>query len=231
MAKWLVLAANLLPLAGVWFWDWDAFQVLILYWAETVIVAFWTLAAIATYPDPNETSSRRMITNPGSTAFFTLHAGIFIGVHLLFLVVMFAGDWKGRIGRPLAFVDALFIESGAWVALVFAFLAGFIGFVTATPTPTVVAPLLRRLGVRPPAPPAPLFSERESLPPIVLGLYTRIAVMQVGIIFGAWFAQSLGSRAPLIIVIVLKSLIELRGWTLWKTAEDGGIASGERPSR
>jgi len=231
MTKLLVLAANLLPLAGVWFWGWDAFQVLMLYWAETVIVAFWSLASVATYPDPKGTSSGRIFTNPGKTAFFTLHAGIFISVHLLFLVVIFGGPWKGRTGQPPAFIDALFIESGAWVALAFAFVAGFIGFVTATPTPTVAVPLLRRFGLTPSTPDETLPAEPESVPPIVLGLYTRIAVMQVGIIFGAWFAQSLGSRAPLVIVIVLKSLIEFRGWTVWKATADGKVVSGESASR
>lgn len=54
MATLFVLAANLLPLAGVWFWGWDAFVVLMVYWAETVIVAGWTLARIATLPGPAE---------------------------------------------------------------------------------------------------------------------------------------------------------------------------------
>lgn len=44
---------------------------------------------------------------------------------------------------------------------------------------------------------------------IVVDLYKRILVMQVGIIAGAWFAQSYGSKAPLIIVIVLKTLVDL----------------------
>jgi hypothetical protein len=230
MAKLLVLAANLLPLAGVWFWGWDAFQVLILYWAETVIVAFWTLARIATYPDPEKPSARRILTNLGNTAFFTLHAGIFISVHLLFLVVMFAGPWKRRIGDPVAFVDTLFIQSGAWPALVFAFVAGFLGFVTATPTPTLAAPLLRLFGFTP-SMPAPGRSGSQSISPIIKGLYTRIVVMQVGIIFGAWFAQSLGSRAPLIIVIALKSLIELRGFLPWNATVERKLASGESTSR
>jgi hypothetical protein len=230
MAKLLVLAANLLPLAGVWLWGWDAFQVLMLYWAETVIVAFWTLARIATYPDPEKTAAGRILTNLGHTAFFTLHAGIFISVHLMFLMVIFAGPWKGGFARPVAFVDRLFIQSGAWPALVFAFVAGLIGFVTATPTPTIAAPLLRRLGYAP-SMPAHGSSGTAPISPIIKGLYTRIAVMQVGIIFGAWFAQSLGSRAPLIIVIVLKSLIELRGWLPWKITADGKIVSGGSASR
>ena len=44
------LAANLIPLAGVLFWQWDTFQLLMLYWMETVIVAFWTIRRLARLP-------------------------------------------------------------------------------------------------------------------------------------------------------------------------------------
>ena len=33
----LTLIANLLPLAGVWWWGWDTFEVLVLYWMQTVL--------------------------------------------------------------------------------------------------------------------------------------------------------------------------------------------------
>jgi Family of unknown function (DUF6498) len=31
-------------------WHWDAFILLMLYWLETAIVAFWTIVRIATMP-------------------------------------------------------------------------------------------------------------------------------------------------------------------------------------
>src|SRR5262245_42343815 len=40
----LLTAFNLLPLYGVWAWNWDPFQLLILYWLETVVVAASSLA-------------------------------------------------------------------------------------------------------------------------------------------------------------------------------------------
>jgi hypothetical protein len=46
----VLLAANLLPLAGVLFWGWDAFVLLVLYWMETAAIGFWTIARIATAP-------------------------------------------------------------------------------------------------------------------------------------------------------------------------------------
>jgi hypothetical protein len=40
------LSANLIPLYGGLYWQWDSFQLLMLYWMETVIMAFWTILGI-----------------------------------------------------------------------------------------------------------------------------------------------------------------------------------------
>ena len=227
MANLFIFAANLLPLVGVWHWGWDAFQVLMLYWAETVIIAGWTLARIATMPPAllgtiKVNGKQRPGSNRSMTLFFAFHAGMFIAVHLLFLLVLFSGDWANRMIRPLSFLQALFVESGAWAPLVVTFIGCFIGFVTATPQPTLVTRFLQRLDpdrrayfVQPATDP-----KNDHVGAVVGGLYARIMVMQVGIIFGAWFSQAYGSKAPLLIVIVLKSLIELRGWAPWKVSVD-----------
>jgi hypothetical protein len=231
MARGIVFAANLLPLAGVWYWGWDGFQVLMLYWAETVIVALWTLARLATMPQDllgtiTVNGQDRRGTNLSMTLFFAVHAGMFIGVHLVFLLVLFSGDWAPRMTHPLAFLSALFIQSGAWVPLALAFIGGLIGFVTATPQPSVVTRLMHRLYPERPAFIAHgLDPTKNHVGPLIGGLYARIMVMQVGIIFGAWFSQHYGNKAPLLIVIVLKSLVELRGWVPWTVSVNDTTAT------
>ena len=47
-ALWLLgfvaaLIGNVTPLYGVLYWQWDTFQLLMLYWMETVVLAFWAL--------------------------------------------------------------------------------------------------------------------------------------------------------------------------------------------
>src|SRR5262245_21233935 len=42
-APLILLAANLVPLVGVLVCDWDAFVLLMLYWLETAVIAFWTI--------------------------------------------------------------------------------------------------------------------------------------------------------------------------------------------
>jgi hypothetical protein len=43
-------SANLIPLYGILYWQWDSFQLLMLYWMETVIIAFWTILGVARLP-------------------------------------------------------------------------------------------------------------------------------------------------------------------------------------
>ena len=42
----LLVAANLVPLAGVLFWGWQVKQVVFLYWAENIVIGLFNLAAI-----------------------------------------------------------------------------------------------------------------------------------------------------------------------------------------
>ena len=77
-----LVVANLLPLAGVIGFDWDTRGLLLLYWAENVVVALWAAA--------------RMLAVGGVAAlptigFFAVHFGIFTFVHLIF-------DTLGRQG-------------------------------------------------------------------------------------------------------------------------------------
>src|ERR1700738_2592364 len=78
----ILVAANLLPLVGVAFWHWDAFLVLMLYWMDTAIIAFWTMARIAMTPrqrldDLRISSGEKSVNSPWAiVAFFVVHAGL-----------------------------------------------------------------------------------------------------------------------------------------------------------
>ena len=69
--------ANVIPLIGALGWGWGLRSVMLLYWAENVIVGFWALA--------------RMLTVGGVLAvpigvFFCVHFGLFMFVHLMFVL-------------------------------------------------------------------------------------------------------------------------------------------------
>lgn len=215
LATIIALAANLVPLAGVWFWNWDAFQVLIIYWAETVVIGGWALARIATLPPQylgriTINGRTQAGTNKTMTWFFAANAGGFVLAHLFFLCVLFFKDWPGTVQGPVSFIAEYFGHAGMWSVLLLTFLSGLASFVTATPRPMILDDFDRRWHPQRSAPAASKKTKGNDYVGVIIGdLYKRIFVMQAGIIAGAWFAQSYGSKAPLLIVIVLKTLVDL----------------------
>ncbi len=191
---------------------WNAFQLLLLYWAETALLFACTLADIACIPPAR---LGNMIVNgrtvPASRAmmvgFFALHGGMFIAIHLLFLCVLFSGDAFRQVDGVSGFLRTFFLISGAWAPLLLVGLAGAIDVLTGTYHPAFVDAFARRLHVML-ASPADT-GKGDAVGSVVLGLYGRIFIMQFGIIFGAMVSARFGSLAPLVIVIVLKTMIDL----------------------
>src|SRR5258708_2643555 len=54
----ILFAANFDPVIGVVFWGWNIFQLMMLYWMETIIILFWTVAWLATSPLLNDPKHR-----------------------------------------------------------------------------------------------------------------------------------------------------------------------------
>jgi hypothetical protein len=230
----LLLAANLVPLVGVIMWGWDAFVLLMLYWLETAVIAFWTIVRVATMPASAladlqiESKGSRPASPFGFAAFLTLHAGIFMGVHFLFLWELFAGEWADRIHGVRA-IDQMMIGTGLWVPLLVLFVVrgAFMLFDAVQPW------IWRKLGVveRKPA-------KEQMLGPgesIVFGLYIRIVVMQVTIIFGAWFAMLAGGAGALTFLILVKTAVDVsfqvladRFHSAWMKAKAEAKAAAQR---
>lgn len=203
-AIFLVLA-NLLPLAGVAFWGWDVFVILILYWLETVVIAFWTILPVLIFPDLTAngmgvrvSGSRNAAGRVGTAAFLTVHAGIFMTVHFLFLWTLFAGAWAGVVQGPRDFVTKVVIGTGLWLPLLILFVVrgwGILGAQIAARLPFLPA------GDRPPAPDEPA---------LLAGLYVRIFIMQVALIFGGWVTLLLGGNMGVLVLLVLaKTAVDL----------------------
>ncbi|HEY7269703.1 MAG TPA: DUF6498-containing protein [Dehalococcoidia bacterium] len=207
-ANLILIAANLVPLIGVIFWGWDAFVLLMLYWLETAVIAFWTILRIATMKagalgDITFDSGKPVTSSLGMAAFFTLHAGIFMLVHFVFLWVLFSGDWSQRIHGVRDFINLMVIGTGLWVPLLVLFIARGATMLFEGMRPQ----LLRWFNIVPHDRPEPsALSPAESL---VLGLYFRIVLMQITIIVGAWFAMLFGSVGALAFLIFLKTAIDL----------------------
>lgn len=74
-----LVAANLLPLGGVLFFGWDLGLILLLYWAESAVILLSNLLKLV----------RMGGAGIAAAGFFVVHAGLFMLVHLLFLVALF----------------------------------------------------------------------------------------------------------------------------------------------
>jgi hypothetical protein len=194
-----LIAANLLPLAGVFFWGWDVFVLLMLYWLETLVIAVWAIVKMLLPPD-DPSSGQGKTAGFGERAmlagFTIVHAGIFMAVHFVFLWVLFAGPWLGRIATFGDFWDQLVIGRELWAPLLFLFLVrGWQVFGLR---------IRRRLGLVP----ADAIEPQETGVPG--GLYLRIILMQLTIIFGGWVAMILGGNVgALVLLVLLKILVEL----------------------
>jgi len=197
------LVIDLIPLYGVLYWDWETFQLLILYWIETVMIAYWSIRRVALLPAEQALRAKgRIGVTDGMTGFFTLHAGIFISVHFVLLWAFFSYPWFKKVHGVGSFFFQLLIANGVWAALLMA-LFHWVSFRT---DPLVAgardSASLSLVQVRERA-------VRNGIAPILVGLYTRIIIMQLAIILGAVVSNFPGSLAPLVIVIVLKTVVDL----------------------
>jgi uncharacterized protein DUF6498 len=93
----LLVASNLLPLAGVLFWGWNLWSILILYWIENGIVGLLNIPKMLLARGGGELVTSTIGAPAGRavlTAFFCVHYGIFWLVHGIFVWValpLFAG--------------------------------------------------------------------------------------------------------------------------------------------
>lgn len=165
-----LVAANLVPLAGVLWLGWDLGLILLLYWAESAVILVFNLLKMLTLG----------MGGVAAAGFFVVHAGMFMGIHLLFLVVLFhplADRTLASLARDLGFpLLALAASHGA-------------SFVHNT--------LVRR-------------ERPKDAGSIMGGFYARIVVMQLTIIFGSALMQALGSPVwALALLVLLKTVVDL----------------------
>ena len=174
---WVLLTANLVPLAGVLLLGWDLGLVLLLYWAESAVILAFSLVKLA------------LTAGWGALfliPFFIVHAGIFMLVHLIFLVTLFVDE--PQAGWPSMARDLLLALTAFVVSHGYSFWANF-----------------RRRG-----------ESFKGHGDVMGAFYKRIVVMHLTIIFGAFLTFALGSPVwALVLLIALKTGID-GGAHLWE---------------
>jgi hypothetical protein len=214
----LVLFADLYPLAGVLWWGWDAFVLLMLYWMETAVIAFWALARILTLApgsdESGESLAYRVKQRLGLTLFFLVHASGFMGGHLLFLWVAFSGKWGETIHNPHDFIQQMVLPYHLWVPLGMAFVARGIAFVRDLWSRHSHAALAAGSAEQ----------RNNAIGAIVGGLYGRIVLMHITILAGVGIAKKLGSIGPFVLLIAIKIVFDV----LIHVSVDLGVGKTER---
>jgi len=179
-----LILANLIPLGGVLLFDWQVIDVLMLYWAENVVIGVVNVLRMGVCPD-----GEKWFLIP----FFVIHYGIFCYGHLTAVTAIFSENfgtgnaWQYFFAVPLA--DAwrtpLWMAIGAIAAShLFSFFGNFI---------------------------AGEEFRRTSVSKLMQRPYGRIVVMHLAIIVGAILIDMLGSPiAMLVVLIVAKIALDLR---------------------
>lgn len=175
-----LVIANLIPIVGVLFWGWELFDVVFVYWLESLIVGFFTMLKFLPIA---HASSVFLIP------FFWLHYGAFVCVHFLFIYATFGGGEEMSFFIPPLDLLLTFIAG-----VVFGFVALFISH-----GHSFIANFMRRREY------LHLTSERVMQAP-----YKRIIVLQLTIMMGAFGVMEFNwPVASMAAVIVVKTLFDI----------------------
>ena len=177
-----LVLANLVPLAGAAFGGWSVYDLLLLFWAENVVIGLFQVLRMGSV-----VVLRRRSEQAGLIPFFILHYGMFAFVHGTFVTGIFAPPAEA----PLAGAIALLLSpSGLLFALLaltashgFSFVVNFLG--------------------------AGEWRDAE-MPALMKQPYARVVVLHLVIMGGAVAVQALGEpMVALVLLVVLKMAFDV----------------------
>jgi uncharacterized protein DUF6498 len=177
-SAWALIAANLLPLYAVLFWNWEVFPLLVLFWMENVIIGALNAARMLTL-DPRDAAL--WVGKLFMVPFFCFHYGLFTLVHGMFVFAMFGQGAMSQDALPasaLRVLEAwnLWLPLGALVAShLFSFFWNY----------------LYRGEFR-----------RAALSELMVQPYKRVMILHLTILIGGFGAMALGSPLWALVVLV-----------------------------
>ncbi len=185
-----LIAANLVPVAGVLFFGWEVFPLMFLFWSENVIVGvFYVFKMIFAGGGGAAGQASKFFLIP----FFCIHYGMFTFVHGIFIVMMFGGGMQNDRGFPGVekFWRVLQENHLGWAVLGLVISRGIsfgTNYIGNGEYKNVLAPML------------------------MAQPYGRIIVLHIAIIGGGFLVMALHSPLlGLLLLVVLKTLLDLAG--------------------
>ena len=191
-----LIGANLIPLAGVFFFGWDVTFIVILYWIENLIAAFYNILKMALLKvDHTVENASKLFIIP----FFCVHYGGFCAGHGFFLIHFFkigtgsspfdnGSTWWG----PFIFIQLLFsVIAKIWASKPPEMIWAVIGLTISHGISFWQNYILGQE------------YKTSSLKKLMHQPYQRIIVMHIAIIASGIFIMKLNSPLPLLIILIL----------------------------
>jgi hypothetical protein len=200
-----LILANLVPLGGVLLFDWQVYDVLLLYWAENVVIGVINVARMIVckggmiFPRDAEEQMKLSMTDTQATTmslvsmsmvsrsikfflipFFILHYGMFCFGHLSAINAIFGGELDA--GSSLSQGIGVHWDSALWLAILAVFLSHMISF------------FLNFIGKQE--------YQRTDLRQLMQRPYGRIIALHVAVVLGAGLTLWLGSPVYMLVVLV-----------------------------
>jgi len=190
-----LVLANLVPLAGAAFGGWSAYELVLLFWAENVVIGLFQALRMGSVA-----VLRRKAHQVGLIPFFLLHYGMFAFVHGMFVTASFGPPAEAPMAEAMAL---LLSPSGLLFALLalvashgFSFVVNFIG--------------------------AGEWRDAE-MPALMKQPYARVIVLHLVILGGAAAVQALGEpMVALVLLVVLKMALDVVAHRREHLAAEGG---------
>ena len=198
----VLVAANLLPLIGVLVFGWKLADIVVLYWSESAVIAFYTVLKIAVVGK---------WLAPFPAVFFLGHFGGFMSLHFLFVYAFFIRGLGATGVEPPLRETLLGIFGPLWPALFALLISHGVSF---------VANFMARREYA-----------GTTISTLMAQPYKRIVVMHLTIIFGGWIVMLLKTPAPaLLLLVLLKTLADFRAHTREHPAEADKVQPVRSPA-
>lgn len=206
----LISVTAIVPLVGTLFLGWNVREVLLLYWAENLVIGIWQIAKLARAPMQSSHRSpiQSCIARGFLIVFFTLHYGGFCAGHGLFIHVLSGPEVSlGELFDP---------GSAALGPLVFLVLLGnVIGLSLSTLAPAALLAIgtmfvthgleyWQTIRTGP----------SENASKLMVEPYKHIMIVHVAIVLGGMLAMALSNAIPVLVLIILGKLL-----LDWRTAK------------
>jgi len=197
-----LLTANAIPLFGILFLGWDAFYVVLLYWAENIVIGFYNVLKMlfAAVPYPAAHLGKLFLI-----PLFIVHYGGFTAIHGFFVLTFFH---KNGQGPPMSGMDwpcfLVFIQM----------LLNVIGYMHSVIPPQVRLAVLALFASHGVSFVQNYLLKKERItakPDKLMGNpYGRVIIMHITIMAGGFLTMVIGSPAfLLVILVILKTILDV----------------------